>query len=147
MPRFESGFENRTTNENWPQFRDTLKQIAGCCVPKLTISTKTNGSRFTHDVKRCSNRNKRAFKKATRTKPPEDWLNYENISKQTEASVKKAKDKCFNSTLPNPLKIDPEKFWSVVNPKANPTESTLWSRRNAVRKTLNDSRNILLLCS
>lgn len=126
-PIFVSGFEHRTTNENWLQFRDTLKQIEECCVPKLTISTETNDPWFTHDVKRRLNRKKRAFKKATRTNAPEDWFNYKNLSKQADASIKEAKDKHFNCTLPNLLKTDPRKFWRVVNPTGDPSEPTLLS--------------------
>lgn len=127
IPIFESSFEHRAANENWLQFRDTLKKIEECCVPKLTISTKTNDPWFTRDVKRCLNRKKRAFKRATRTNTPEDWLNYKNLSKQAEASIKEAKEKYFNCTLPNLLKTDPQKFWRVVNPTAYPSEPTLLS--------------------
>lgn len=125
IPRFESDFTTRRTNKNWHLFRDTLKQIEECCVPKLTIICKTNEPWFTRDVKRCLNREKNAFKKATQTNSPEDWLSYKNISMESETSIKKAKDKYFNCTLPNLLKSNPKKFWCVFNPRESPTDSAL----------------------
>lgn len=116
-PRFEANLENCTANENWIEFRDLLKQIEHSCVPRMTISSATNDPWFTQDVKRSLNKKKRAFRKASRTNATEDWHNYKNISRESEAIIKDAKHKYFNHTLPNLLKTDPKKFWRVVNPK------------------------------
>lgn len=43
----ETGFHDRTMNENWHIFRDKLKEIEASCVPKTVISSKTNDPWFT----------------------------------------------------------------------------------------------------
>lgn len=121
----ETGLQDRTMNENWCLFRDKLKEIQASCIPKTVISSRTNDPWFTRDVKRLLNRKKRAYRKSTRTNDPDDWQNYKQISTLTEQTIREAKHKYFNITLPSIMKTDPSKFWSIINPKNKNTVPVL----------------------
>lgn len=114
---FVSNFPNQSTEQNWCLFRDKLKEIERLCVSVITITERVDDPWFTRDIKRWLTRKKRAYTKASRTNASEDWQNYKNVSKQTEAAIPEAKNKYYNDTLPNMFKTDPKKFWSTVNPK------------------------------
>lgn len=122
---FYEYFDDRTTNENWCLFRDKLKEIEATCVPKLTISSRSDDPWFTRDVKRALNKKKRVYRKASRSNCPQDWEAYENISAETHSIIFQAKDKFFNETLPNLMKTDPKKFWNIVNPKSTHSTAVL----------------------
>lgn len=141
---FSNEFQNRSANDNWCLFRDRLKEVEANCIPKITITSRPNDPWFNHDVKKCINKKKRAFRKFSRTKTQADWENYKNISRLTETAIANAKNEFFNSILPNMLKTDPKKFWQVVNPKHNHAAPLL--TENGVTLSIIDSANKFRKC-
>lgn len=64
---FQENFQTRSTNLNWIIFRDKLKEIEDSCVPKRIVKTRDDDPWFTQAVKRCLNKKKRSYKKASQT--------------------------------------------------------------------------------
>lgn len=94
-------------------------------MPRRIIKSREDDPWFTQEVKRCLNKKKRSYKKASQTNSPYDWQNYKSISVLAEKTIHDAKHEYFNFTLPNMLKNDPQRFWKVVNPKNNHSVPTL----------------------
>nr|XP_054755228.1 uncharacterized protein LOC129261189 [Lytechinus pictus] len=103
--------ELKSVEENWSWFRDTLKSIVSDTVPTKTVKDNIRKPWFTRKLKRLCSKKEKAYIKAKRSKSHQDWINFIQIRKLANKSIRSAhrqyvKDLTDNASVKN--------FWRYI---------------------------------
>lgn len=109
-------FSNRSVDENWELFKNKMQQLVNMYIPTITITERPTSPWYNNTLKRLSNKKKRQFRSAKKSKSNHAWKKYRETEKLYASMISDAKRTFFSSTLPDMLRTNPKKFWSTINP-------------------------------
>lgn len=112
---FLANFNKRSVEENWCIYKSKLHDLFDTYIPRKTIITNRHFPFYNQTLKRLANKKRRLFQKAKSTGKSEAWSRLREHTKIFKQTLKEAKHKFNNITLPSMLSNNPKKFWSIVN--------------------------------
>ena len=108
-------------NDVWSFFRDGCQRIIEDNVPSRTTSQRFTQPWINRDVRRITRLKRRWFRRARRSKHPNDWLRYKALKKQAQKTCRETHDKYTNDMLTNDNK-NPKRFCNFI--KSRKKDST-----------------------
>ena len=124
MKTFETNFIENNTKETpiedlWTSFRSTVTKSISKNVPNKMTSSRISQPWCTREVKKLSQRKKRAYNKARRTKKTKDWDRYKHLMKLQSRTCKKAYHDYIDKIVSPDLTTKPKRFWGWVKSQRN----------------------------
>lgn len=110
-------FFERSVERNWCMFKNKILELVHQHVPLQRVYSNNQAPWYNRFLNMLSNRKRRLFRTAKRTKKPAHWLAYKNAASNYSITAKNTKHTFFSKTLPLLLKTNPKRFWSVVKCK------------------------------
>ena len=111
-------FNNDDINVVCDAVTSKILAIAKDTIPNKTVTVRPYDKPWYNNDLRCLNRKKlRCFRKAKKTKKPEDWLHFTEIRTQYQTAVTTAKESETSekySLLATNCKSNPKKWWSLL---------------------------------
>lgn len=113
-------------------------------IPLRRVYSNNQAPWYNRYLNRLSNKKKRLFRTARNSLKPERWTAYKSAALAYSRALKTTKFSFFNVTLPNILKSNPKRFWSIIKPSTNDKVSLLSATGNPIpdhlcATSLNDS--------
>ena len=110
---------------------------------KDNVPSRTTSQRFTQpwikrDVRRITRLKRRWFRRARRSKHPNDWLRYKALKKQAQKTCRETHDKYTNDTLTNDNK-NPKRFWNFIKSRKKDSTGVAPLKKDGL--TFSDSLN------
>lgn len=112
-------FDDRSVQENWNLFLGKITELTNAHVPLRRIRSDGRSPWYNRTLTRLLNKKKRLFRKAKFHNTSDRWASYFSAQTEYTSSVQHAKRHFLNNTLPDILRTNPKKFWSIVNTKEN----------------------------
>jgi hypothetical protein len=113
--KFLNTWSDRSVEENWRYFKNSMLQIIKDNIPTMKLKEKTDVPWLTYGIKRLMKKRKRRYQKAKTTKMENDWKAYKTTQKQLRVQIKIAHD----SYLENIFNLEDKqainkKLWSYI---------------------------------
>ena len=108
-------------NDVWSFFRDECQRIIEDNVPSRSFSQRFTQTWINRDLRRITRLKQRWFRRARRSKHPNDWLRYKALKKQAQKTWRETHDKYTNDMLTNDNK-NPKRLWNFI--KSSKKDST-----------------------
>ena len=125
-------------NDVWSFFRDGCQRIIEDNVPSRTTSQRFTQPWINRDVRRLTRLKRRWFRRARRSKHPNDWLRYKAIKKQAQKTCRETHDKYTNDMLTNDNK-NPKRFWNFIKSRKKDSTGVAPLKKDGL--TFSDSLN------
>ena len=125
-------------NDVWSFFRDGCQRIIEDNVPSRTTSQRFTQPWINRDVRRITRLKRRWFRRARRSKHPNDWLRYKAIKKQAQKTCRETHDKYTNDMLTNDNK-NPKRFWNFIKSRKKDSTGVAPLKKDGL--TFSDSLN------
>lgn len=121
LSTFLNGFDERTVESNWTLFKNQVAHLSNRFIPVRGISYNPKAPWYNHNIRRLANRKKRFYRLAKKTDSECRWSQYHAAAEEYVSAIKNAKTNFLTNTLPDMLRNNPKKFWSVINPHERTT--------------------------
>ncbi len=111
-------FQNDDIDIITDEVTNNILRIAKSVIPNRVVTVRPHDkSWYNNDLRRLNRRKLRYFKRAKRTKNPDDWLRFTEIRAQYQADLLNAKNNESTgkySFLATHSKMNPKKWWSLL---------------------------------
>lgn len=108
-------FSKHSVDENWELFKNKMQQLVNKYIPTVTITERPTSPWYDNTLNRLSNKKKRQFRSAKKSKSNHAWEKYRDTEKLYASMISDAKWTFFSSTLPDMRRTNPKKFWNTIN--------------------------------
>jgi len=108
---------NKSIDDNWNSFKDTLTQSMKKHIPQKKITSRWNLPWFNQETKRLCQKKKRAWNQGKHNRNSHAWQRYLKLSKLVKDALEKAHREYFDNILNTSLTDNPKKFYSYVKQK------------------------------
>ena len=105
----------------WDDLKSTLIGALDACVPSKMTKTRYNQPWILRELKRLTQRKKRAFKKAKMTRKAKDTKRYDNLKNITKKACKSAYSSYLNNIVDPDSQENPKQLWSFIKSRAYTT--------------------------
>lgn len=120
---FARGAPSRSVDENWLLFKQKITALTDKHVPLICIRGDAGKPWYTNHLRRLSQKKKRLFRTAKKSKSTKRWKDYFACLRQYNSSLKRSKKQFFHTDLLNILRSNPKKFWNLLKPGLNQTHN------------------------
>ena len=107
--------QNMTVNDKWNLVSTKIINIMNQYVPSRLTTSRFNLPWFSKDLKKMCKRKKRLYKKAKRSRNPEDWQEFCNLRKDMHKHLRSARLSYINQFLTTAITDKPKAFWSFIS--------------------------------
>lgn len=124
-------FSQRSANDNWVLFKNSLLELVHRHIPLLTLRTNASKPWFNRMLHALKNKKKRLFKAAKRLGTPASWQKHKTAEKTYCSAIRKAKLKYYSHDLQSLMTHNPKKFWKTISPIDTPVLVSLLDNTGA----------------
>ena len=100
-------------NDVWEFFKEGCQKIIEDKVPTRTTSQRFTQPWINRDIRRITRLKRRWFRRATRSKQPQDWNRYKALKKQAQKACRDTHDEFVITMLTNDS-ANPKRFWNFI---------------------------------
>ena len=135
---WEEIFHEKTVQENWDFFQNTVTGLIEKHIPKKRYLSKKKPPWMGRDLDKKIKKKHQAWDKYKRNKSKENWENYTHFRNIATNSVNDAKKK-FEHKIIHEVKTNPKNFWNYVKYKTK-TKSNIAGLENNQGDIVNEDK-------